>query len=418
MPATCLEGFDFDREFALRDVLVPVDKKHLSALLEYLLGDFAITDTQGGHCLGEPSAVAGARLPLVLEIEPVGYLHTRCADEPAQAMGQQLVMMELRAAQKYLMASALHIEAIQEDYDALCLKHELLQASEARYKALCEQLDQKVAEQIGTIESTQRKLFESEKLASVGQLAAGIAHEINNPIGFVNSNLNTARGYIDELLKVGALISANAGMSVLRESWKQADMDFVLGDFSDLLGESIDGIQRVAAIIADLKLFSNVDAEEELVVDINKYLAAGINVARTSLDSQTSLEFDAGVLPQTRCRPGYLGQVILALIMNSADAIAAHKGAASAGHIEVRSYCLNHRIHVEVIDNGPGIPAHLVERIFDPFFTTKDVGKGKGLGLTTCRDIVTAHGGEMTIDTGVAQGARIGFWLPVVTGSD
>ncbi|MDX1451755.1 MAG: histidine kinase dimerization/phospho-acceptor domain-containing protein, partial [Oleiphilaceae bacterium] len=364
-PHRFVESLSFDREIPLDELMGAADRKALQVIVERIIGaPFAVVDVKGETLLGEAGCPQTSRMSLVLELEPLGYLVSASEDKAAIQTAQKCIQMQLRFAQKYLMASALHIEAIQEDYTKLCEEHEALLESEAKYKNLSEHLDEKVKEQVKTIESAQRHLFESEKLASVGHLAAGVAHEINNPIGFINSNLNTAKSYVEDFSKLGELITGGASMEQLKAEWKELDMDFVMEDFASLLTDCIDGGKRVAEIVADLKLFSNIDAEEEIVVDLNKYVATSMNVAQASVQGHIDMEFDQGELPMVKCRPGYIGQVILALVLNANDAMG------GKGKLHVRSFEQDGKACFEVQDEGPGIPAEVIDKVFDPFFTT------------------------------------------------
>ncbi len=407
-PHRFVESLSFDREIPLDELIGAADRKALKVILSQILrDDFAIIGPAGETLLGEDNCQENSRVSLVLELEPLGYLISECEDKEALQIAQKCIVMQLRFAQKYLMASALHIEAIQEDYTKLCEEHEALLESEAKYKQLSESLDEKVKEQVQTIESAQRQLFESEKLASVGHLAASVAHEINNPIGFINSNLNTAKGYVEDFKALGAKITNGASPDVLKAEWQELDMDFVMEDFEGLLVECLDGGKRVAEIVADLKLFSNIDAEDEITVDLNKYVATSMNVAQASVDGHMEIDFQQGDLPMVECRPGYIGQVILALVLNANDAMA------GKGTIHVRTYLKDAYAFVELRDEGPGIPREVIDKVFDPFFTTKEVGAGKGLGLTSCRDIVLNHGGDIRIISEPGQGTTVSFWIPV-----
>lgn len=433
-----VEQFNFDREIPLDELLASADKRALEKIFVNLLdGRFKVLDLNEQCLLGDEACEPGHRLPLTLELEPSGYLISDCDNEQCVQAAQTCLVMQLRFAQKYLMASALHIEAIQEDYEKLCQEHEALLESEAKltrehtalleseanlaqehtallkseakYKTLSEHLDEKVNEQVAVIKSAERKLFESEKLASIGHLAAGVAHEINNPIGFIRSNLNTAKNYLDDMRGLGKIIAEGKSIDAINETYQSLDLDFVLEDFQSLLDECIYGSKRVADIVADLKLFSNVDAEEELVADINTYVTNSCNVARTSFEVPIDFKFDLGVLPSFRFRPGYVSQVVFALVSNAVDAMP------SGGELFIRSYLIEEKVFVEIKDSGPGIPKEVIDKVFDPFFTTKEVGEGKGLGLTSCRDIVVGHDGDIEIESEAGQGTTVRFWLPVRT---
>ncbi len=404
-----VEALEFDRELSLEELLAACDRKTLTRLLEQLFGQgFVIVSPAGKVLLGEQAASLTTRMDLVLELEPIGGLWVHPDAAALLGVARDCLSLQLRFAQKYLMASALHIEAVQEDYRKLREEHEALLESEARYRELCEHLDEKVQEQVRQIEGQQRQLFESEKQAAVGHLAAGMAHEINNPIGFMNSNLNTAKGYVSDLQEFGQALADAQDIAAVKQLWKQFDLDFVLQDFGDLLGDCVSGGKRIAAIVADLKLFSNVDGEESIEVALNPYIKASINMAKVSIGEGREIEFYPAELPPVRCKPAFVGQVMLALLLNANDACAGREGA-----IEVRTGAAEDRVQISVKDVGSGIPPQVLAKVFDPFFTTKDVGKGKGLGLTSCRDIVRGHGGDIKIESEPGQGTTVTFWLPL-----
>lgn len=403
-----LENLNFDREIPLDELIQASETKNLCDVLSNILNaKFKICNGKNALILGDDTCETLNSRGIVLELEPIGSLYTETKDERLIETALQCILMQIRFAQKYLMASALHIEAIQEDYSSLCREHEQLLVSEAKYKDLCDNLDEQVKQQVLTIETTQRKLFESEKMASIGHLAAGVAHEINNPIGFINSNLNTAKTYVADIQSIASAIHTQQDLLAIQNLCQEIDLDYVLSDFKELLDDSLDGGRRVAEIVADLKLFSNIDAAEEVAIDISKYIRSTCNIARASIEKPVTISFHPIALPCIRCRPGYIGQLILALILNSADAVPAN------GVITILTEHRDNRIYISVEDNGPGISSDIIKHVFDPFFTTKQVGEGKGLGLTACRDIVKAHKGDISIESDGSHGTKVMLWLPV-----
>ncbi len=406
--ANFVENLSFDREIPLDELIQAAERKSLDKVLNKMLNEkFKVCNLNNETIFGDETTEEVLSKAIVLELEPIGFFHTESNNKALLENALQCILMQIRFAQKYLMASALHIEAIQEDYTTLCREHEQLVLSEAKYKNLCDNLDEKVKEQVQTIQTTQRKLFESEKMASIGHLAAGVAHEINNPIGFINSNLNTAKTYINDFKSLTSAINENSDIAVIKQISQELDLDYLITDFNELLDDCIDGGKRVAEIVADLKLFSNIDSAEEVTIDIRDYIRSTCNVARSSIEKPITINFETSDLPNIKCRPSYIGQVILALILNSADAVPEN------GVINVSTEYRESKIFICIEDNGPGIPANVIKNVFDPFFTTKDVGEGKGLGLTSCRDIVMAHGGEISIDSNETKGTKVIFWLPV-----
>lgn len=402
---------NFDGDLHLQDLLTGSELSSLRSAIEVILGEGArLTDEAGEviFSIGTGDADRGrGRVPLRIELEPVGYIEANNSDERLRAAGA-LIEQILKSSARYHMASKLHLEAVHADYEKLQQKHEALRESEARYKALAENLEERVNEQVKTIETAQRSLYQSEKMASVGQLAAGMAHEINNPIGFISSNLSTAQSYVEKLSTFGQHLCASSDGSALRSAWSQNKLDDDLQDFPSLLQESLDGANRIARIIADLKLFSNVDGGEEELTDINEIIRATCNVAAGQVKQHAQVILELGDLLLTRCRAGHLSQVFLNLLLNAAQAIDA-----GPGEIRIQTRQDGNEIIVQFVDSGAGISEPELTRIFDPFFTTRDVGQGTGLGLTVGRDIIHAHGGRIEVSSQLGVGTTFTIHLPV-----
>jgi signal transduction histidine kinase len=356
--------------------------------------------------LGRATPPAGARrAPFKLELEPVGYLESARRDGlPAAVMLMEILM---KSAARYFMAAAVQMESVKLDYEELLEKNAQLQASEERYRDLAASLERRVAEQVQTIEATQRQLYQAEKLASVGQLAAGVAHEINNPLGFMRSNLNTAAGYIGQLSKFGALMRAGQDGKLLVAAWQREQIDSLIEDFPALVQESIDGVARVAKIVSALKDFSSIDRAEETSADINVLIQTACQLASSEFGERVRLITELGSLPAIRCHAGRLSQVIMNLLLNAVQAIPEH------GEVRIDTASDGKQIHVNISDTGKGIPEDVQARIFDPFYTTRDVGQGTGLGLTVARDVVQAHGGHIGVRSQVGRGTTFTITLPV-----
>ncbi|GAO35177.1 hypothetical protein SCT_0561 [Sulfuricella sp. T08] len=396
-----LEPRTFDREFDLAELLTGMPLARMAPILTTLLdGEFRLVTVDGRLMLGRAESFAQPHCVAIRhDLEPLGYLESASADEACLSAAAGMMELMLQLSARYLMAADLHIETVQEDYASL-------KESEARYKALSEELEARVRQQVETIETAQRQLYQAEKLASIGQLAAGVAHEINNPIGFIRSNLGTAQQYVGDLSRLVALMKTG-DIAQCRAAWEQADMGFVMEDFAALLRESINGADRVTKIVADLKGFSSVDQAEEETVDLNDNLRFASNVLAGQLKDKVELVLELGALPKILCLPGHLNQVFLNLLLNAAQALA------DQGRITVQSEAAGNEIRIRISDNGCGIPAEQLDRIFDPFFTTREVGSGTGLGLTVCRDIVQAHGGRIDVESKVGAGTTFTVNFPI-----
>ena len=391
---------DACRETALAELLPDRLLGNIGRALQQLLGpDAALLDAGGTALWGEAPPPEAARSALVLEIEPVAYVAATAA--PAKVAAAATLLAEiLQARNRYVMVSELHIEAIAADFARLKAEHLALQESEARYKALSAELEQRVKEQVATLDERQRQLYQAEKLASVGQLAAGIAHEINNPIGFVRSNLQSFAGYLDRFEQLRARLDR------AQDAWAEFDLDFVLADGRELLADSVAGADRIARIVKDLRGFSNIDRPQEEMVDLNVNLRDACAVVAGQKPEGVRLTLDLKPLPPLLCLPGLLNQVFLNVLINALQAVGEH------GEIRVASASAGGRIDISIADDGPGMAADVLARVFEPFFTTREVGQGTGLGLTVARDVVQAHDGSIVLESQPGRGTTVRISLP------
>ncbi len=403
---------DFERELTLQELLRGVDVRRLLGALEnLLLAPVSIVDENETPVFEDgPTTPSAPKVPLIGELEPLGYLAAEAEPRLLQAAADVVALL-LRANARYLIASDLHLKTQRDDFEELQRRHAALEVSEQRYKTLAKTLEQRVREQVKTIEKAQIRLYENEKLASVGRLAAGIAHEINNPIGFIRSNLNTISSYLESLKKIGAVVESGASTQAIQAAWKEEDMAFLQQDLREILDESISGTSRIAGIVKDLKGFSRVDQAAYESTDINDIIRQVCHVAAAEVDGRAEIGLDLGDLPSLHCQPGQLGQVFLALLLNAADAMT------EKGKILIRSRLDDNRIRIDVRDNGCGIAESALSHVFEPFFTTKEVGKGIGLGLTVCRDIVESHGGTLDIKSRSGKGTLVTLCLPFKAGA-
>lgn len=265
------------------------------------------------------------------------------------------------------------------------------------------------------LEETQTQLCQTEKLASIGQLAAGVAHEINNPIGFVNSNLGTLRNYFDRLLRLidayeGVEAPSDADTQSLKridEIKKSVNLKHVRDDIGDLIKESIDGTERVRRIVKALRDFSRVAEVEWQPTDLHDCLNSTLDLIWSEIKYKADIVKEYGEVPFVECIPSQINQVFMNLILNAAQFIPEH------GIITLRTGAEGETAWVSVSDTGAGIPQENLSKIFDPFFTTKPHGQGTGLGLAIAYGIIKTHNGSIKVDSGSGQGTAFTIRLPI-----
>jgi PAS domain S-box-containing protein len=279
----------------------------------------------------------------------------------------------------------------------------------------------------------QRQLFQSEKMASIGQLAAGVAHEINNPVGFIDANLFQMEEYVADLRRLwrrtralesaarSALEAGPAGAEALRSELEalraesdELEADFVLEDLGKAIRESREGSERIRHIVQDLRTFARPDGAERVWADVNQCLDSTANIVWSLMKHAVELRKEYGELPALLCHPGQLKQVFMNLLMNAYQAVAARVGdTGELGEIRIATRLEDGQIVVEVRDRGVGIAPETLARVFDPFFTTREVGTGTGLGLSTAFHLVSAHGGRLEAESREGEGSTFRVWLPV-----
>lgn len=279
-------------------------------------------------------------------------------------------------------------------------------------------VDERTAElkkTLAHLQNTQSQLLQSEKMASIGQLAAGVAHEINNPVGFVKSNLGTMNEYRKDLMRLvdhyrtleatvvkdkdmqgnGALQKALENIQKVKE---EIDLSFILDDYSNVINESFEGMARVAKIVADLKDFAHVDKAELEHADLNKGIESTLNIVWNELKYKAEVIKDLGDIPPIECYPQRLNQVFMNILVNAAQSIE------NKGEIRITTRADNEHVEIRISDTGTGIPPDVLPKIFDPFFTTKDVGKGTGLGLNMAYNIIQKHKGTIDVESEAGKG--------------
>jgi signal transduction histidine kinase len=309
---------------------------------------------------------------------------------------------------------------------ALSTKWELTQQAALQI----DQLEQAVGERTRSLmhtnealqaEISERKqleaqLVQSEKLASIGQLAAGVAHEINNPIGYVCSNFGTLEKYLADLFRMlSAYEAAEPGIAsaevatALKALRERVQLEFLKEDVPGLMQESMEGIARVRRIVEDLKDFSRVDSGQEWQwADLHKGIDSTLNIVDSEVRYKADVVKEYGDLPAVHCLPSQINQVVLNLVINAAHAIGPGRG-----RITIRTGTEGDQAWLEVSDTGCGIAPQNLSRIFDPFFTTKPIGQGTGLGLALSYGVVRKHGGRIDVRSQPGQGSHFRVLLPI-----
>ncbi len=263
------------------------------------------------------------------------------------------------------------------------------------------------------LQNTHHQLLQQEKMASIGQLAAGVAHEINNPMGFITSNLGSLQKYVSRITEY-----LSAADQALRESGAPAQaevaalrsrlkLDYIVKDTVQLIEESLEGATRVKNIVDDLKNLSRTDKQEMVPANLNKIFETALNIAGNEIKYVADIVRQLDDVPEVLCHPQQISQVFINLLTNASHAIEGH------GTITVRTWSDGTHVFALVADTGKGIPEEIRSRIFEPFFTTKDVGKGTGLGLSISYDILLKHGGEITVESNPGRGSTFVVCLPV-----
>jgi PAS domain S-box-containing protein len=327
-----------------------------------------------------------------------------------QVLGEQIIgrVFSFQDITRHTQAEA----ALRESRDQL---EERVRVRTADLYAANERLVQEKelqADLIKKLGEAQNQVLQSERMASIGQLAAGVAHEINNPVGFVNSNIGSLRTYVLGMLNL--LTAYEQTEAELSETTRQRiglikseiDMSFLREDILTLLSESEGGLQRVTRIVRDLKSFSHVDKSELQCANIEEGIESTLRVVWNELKYKANVVKEFGNIPSIYCFPFQLNQVIMNLLVNAGQALE------DRGTITIRTGHDAAEVWIEITDTGKGIPKENLSRIFEPFFTTKPVGHGTGLGLSLSFGIVKKHGGSIEVTSEIGLGTTFKVTLP------
>lgn len=265
------------------------------------------------------------------------------------------------------------------------------------------------------LQETQTQLIQSEKMAALGQLVAGVAHELNNPISFVYANMKELQNYSTAITELLELLTHDLKSKDFHEKLQEKlnelnqkyDLEFIQKDIDNLVGESLVGSQRVKNVVQNLRNFSRLDEADYKEVDLHEGLESTLLLLNNEIKNRIEVHKDYGKLPKVYCNPGYINQVFMNLLHNATQAIE------GKGEIRITTRCANGQVEVEIRDNGKGIPEEIRHKIFDPFFTTKTVGKGTGLGLSISYNIIQKHGGKILLESEEGKGTTFTVVLPL-----
>jgi hypothetical protein len=328
---------------------------------------------------------------------------------------------------RLLLTSGLHGQVVQESYASLKEKASQLKVSEERYRILAQNLEDEVKRKTEEIKVTQLAMLQQEKLASIGQLAAGMAHEINNPIGFIISNLNTLKTCISDLFRLirqydrfvqawkkvyGSKQSYDAlqgDIRAIQELRRELDLGFLEEDSKALILESLEGGRRIKSIVQDLRDFAHPSVKAQETVDLNHCLDTTLSMLSGKISSGVANEKNYTDLPGVTCYLRDMNQVFFNIMLNAVQAIGAR------GQLTLSTrVCGDGYVEIGFADTGPGIQAEALVRVFEPFYTTREVGDGIGLGLYLAHNIVKSHNGTIDVESIEGAGSNFRVRLPVV----
>lgn len=307
-------------------------------------------------------------------------------------------------------------QLLEHKANELYLSNKKLQKKNKTLKLKNQELEKALKE----LKQIQIQLIQSSKMASIGQLAAGVAHEINNPIGYLSNNLRVLNKYMatikevmqsrqrfyDEILHKLSSEDIILKKLNLMDIEKTKNIDYIIEDINNLLAESLEGVKRVADIVIGLNSFARLNRDNFKYASINECIESTLKVIWNEIKYKCDVKTEFSDIPLIKCNPGQLNQVFMNLIVNASQAIE-NKGA-----ITIKTSLENSNIQVCISDNGCGIPKEDLQNIFEPFYTTKPVGFGTGLGLSISYGIIQKHGGTITVQSEVGEGTTFTIHLP------
>lgn len=325
-----------------------------------------------------------------------------------------ILKREKEISQAQALAASLENERIIREQKSVLEEMVLERTGELRRS------NQDLEDALNTLKEAQSQLVDAEKMASLGQLTAGIAHEINNPVNFISANISPLKRDIADLIELAQWLEEKIRESdniktiqELERFKKEIEFDYILSEIDDLLQGMADGTDRTVEIIKGLKIFSRVDEQDIKFVDLHEGLDSTLILLNNSIKDIIDLDREYGTLPKVECFAGKMNQVFMNIISNAVQAIKSNPSQIEKGRILLKTSYANNWVKIQIIDNGPGMPESVKAKIFEPFFTTKPVGEGTGLGLSIVYNIVKSHKGNIEVNSTPNVGTEFVITLPV-----
>ncbi len=355
-------------------------------------------DLRGRHPVGDVMNTA----PLIVSLEA----------NLEEASKQVTAQLQYPITEDFILINA------QGEYCGLGTVLDLLKAMEARVA----QRNRVLRQALVDLKESQAQLLQSEKMASLGQMVAGVAHELNTPLGYVKNNVQLLRELSEPLFELAAAqarlgqclsdpdcdeASLAQALQAAEQARQQAAPELLAEDLQQLYGDTLYGLEQIAELVVGLKDFARLDRAMSEEVDLNDCIRSALLIARNNIKDKAEVVQQLGELPRIACAPSQINQVLLNLLTNAAQAID------GMGRIQIRSWANAQGIHISLQDNGRGMPPEVMAKIFDPFFTTKPVGQGTGLGLSISYKIVQDHGGQIRVASEPGRGTRFLISLPL-----
>ncbi|WP_069659263.1 sensor histidine kinase [Arcticibacter eurypsychrophilus] len=313
------------------------------------------------------------------------------------------------------------LKALQENERIIKDQNVVLEARVNERTSELYEANEELNSTLENLKQTQSQLVESEKMASLGQLTAGIAHEINNPINFVTSNINPLKRDIDILLaaldeiEIVGLSDSTVSAKQLRikEYKEDLDFDYLKVEINQLVKGINEGASRTAEIVKGLRVFSRLDEDDLKKADINQCLDSTMIIANNQLNNNIKVIMEYGDVPLVECYAGKLNQVFLNIIVNGIHAIHAKFGGIAGGELKITTSADDENVFIKICDNGIGMGAETQKKVFEPFFTTKDVGEGTGLGMSIAYNTIKKHKGEISVNSSLGEGSQFSLQIPI-----